>query len=163
MVEPATLTQVEIFEGLSVNQLQRLAAIGREVEYHRGDVIFRENTPGDKMYIVLDGEVDIQVDPHILGDKLPQQARPTPITVIRRGQSFGEVSLVDSGVRSASAVCASERVLLLAFPRTDFLQLCQKNPAIGYCVMFNIASDLASRIRTTDFMLRGRLLLGPGE
>jgi CRP/FNR family cyclic AMP-dependent transcriptional regulator len=163
MVELSALNQVEILEGLSTAQLKRLAAIGYEVEYNQGDMIFRENMPGDSMYIVLDGEVEIQIDPRILGEDAPSSAKPIPITIIRRGQSFGEVALVDEGVRSASAICASERVRLLALPREAFLQICQKNPAIGYRIMFNIAADLSSRIRTTDFMLRGRLLLGPRQ
>jgi CRP/FNR family cyclic AMP-dependent transcriptional regulator len=163
MVELSTLMQVEILEGLSNRQLQRLAGISHEVEYIRGAMIFRENMPGDSMYIVLDGEVEIQVDPRILGEDLPPDAKPAPITVIRRGQSFGEVALVDEGVRSASAVCISERAHLLVIPRGAFLQICQRYPSIGYRVMFNMAADLAGRIRTTDFMLRGRLLLGPRE
>jgi len=163
MVEPSTLTQVEIFEGLSTLHLQKLAAISHEVEYNQGETIFRENMPGDSMYIVLDGEVEILVDPRILGADAPNETPPVPITVIRRGQSFGEVALVDSGVRSASAVCASARVHLLAIPREAFLEVCQRNPSIGYRVMFNIAADLSSRIRTTDFLLRGRLLLGSRE
>lgn len=163
MVEPSTLTQVEILEGLTAKQLEHIAAISHEVEYNQGAMIFRENMPGDNMYIVLDGEVEIQVDPRILGADLPTDSKPEPITVIRRGQSFGEVALVDEGVRSASALCASERAHLLAIPREAFLQVCQKYPAIGYRVMFNVAADLAGRIRTTDFMLRGRLLVGPRE
>ena len=160
MVELSMLTQVEIFEGLSKPQLEKLAAISHEVEYSQGDIVFRENMPGDSMYIVLDGEVEILVDMGILGADMPNEARPAPITVIRRGQSFGEVALVDAGVRSASAVCTSVRVHLLAIPRKSFLEVCQRNPSIGYRVMFNIAADLSGRIRTTDFMLRGRLLLG---
>lgn len=163
MVELSTLTQVEIFDGLSVPQLQRLAEISYEVEYSQGAMIFRENMPGDSMYIVLDGEVEIQVDPRILGEDLSGGTKSVPITVIRRGQSFGEVALVDEGVRSASAVCVSERVRLLVFPRAAFLRVCKRYPSIGYRVMFNIAADLAGRIRTTDFMLRGRLLLGTRE
>lgn len=161
MVEPGSLTQVDIFDGLSARQLQRLARIGQVVQHQRGDVIFRENAPGDSMYIVLDGEVEIMIDPRILGAEVAADAVPSPITVIRRGQSFGEVALVDEGVRSASAICASERVTLLAFPREPFLRVCQKNPAIGFRIMFNIAADLAGRIRTTDFLLRGRLLMAP--
>jgi len=163
MVELSTLNQVDIFEGLATRQLQRLAEISHEVEYHQGDMIFRENMPGDSMYIVLNGEVEIQVDPRILGEDLSPDTKPATITMIRRGQSFGEVALVDEGVRSASAVCASERVHLLVIPREDFLKVCKRYPSIGYRIMFNIAADLASRIRTTDFMLRGRLLLGHRE
>lgn len=161
MVELSTLTGVDIFEGLSRAQLQRLAGISHEVVYDQGDMVFRENMPGDSMYIVLDGEIEIQVDPRILGEELPVDAEPARITMIRRGQSFGEVALVDEGVRSASAVCASEHVRLLMISREDFLRVCKRYPSIGYRVMFNIAADLSGRIRTTDFMLRGRLLLGP--
>ncbi len=161
MIEPGSLTQVDIFDGLSTRQLQRLARIAQEVQYRQGDVIFRENAPGDSMYIVLDGEVEIVIDPRILGEEATADSAPVQVTVIRRGQSFGEVALVDEGVRSASAICASERVALLSFPRAAFLQVCQKNPAIGFRIMFNIAADLSSRIRTTDFMLRGRLLMAP--
>ncbi len=163
MVEPNDLRQVEIFEGLTLEQLQRIARITHE-EYHRqGEVIFRENAPGNSMYIVLDGEVEIQVDPRILGHELPQDTESVPITVIRRGQNFGEVALVDQGVRSASAICCSEQVQLLVVPRKAFLRICEQDPAMGYRVMFNIAADLANRIRTTDFMLRGRLLMAPPE
>jgi len=163
MVEAASLTQVEIFEGLNQDRLERIAATSHEEEYRRGEVIFRENTPGDSMYIVLDGEVEIQVDPSILGEAPPQETEPASITVIRRGQNFGEVALVDQGVRSASAICRSRRVHLLVIPRQAFLQICEQDPTMGYQVMFNIAADLSSRIRTTDFMLRGRLLLAPRE
>ncbi len=158
MIEPGSLIHVEIFEGLSSEQLQRISAIGREQTFALGNVIFRENAPGDSMYIVLDGEVEIQVDPKILGEAGPGSGATT-ITTIRHGQSFGEVALVDKGVRSASAVCTSEQVQLLVIPRDDFLRICREDPSLGYSVMFNIAADLAARIRTTDFMLRGRLLL----
>jgi len=160
MVEVGTLTQVDIFEGLTIEQLQRIAAIGHEERYHRGEVVFRENTSGDCMYVVLDGEVEIQVDPSILGEELPAGSTPASITVIRRGQNFGEVALVDQGVRSASAVCRRS-ARLLAVPRKEFLDLCQQDLALGYRIMSNIAADLAGRIRTTDFLLRGRLLLAP--
>jgi CRP/FNR family cyclic AMP-dependent transcriptional regulator len=159
MIEPGSLIHVEIFEGLSSEHLQRISAIGHEQTFAQGDIIFRENAHGDSMYIVLSGEVEIQVDPRILGDEADHGSGATTITTIRLGQSFGEVALVDQGVRSASAICNSEQVQLLVIPRDDFLRICREDPALGYSVMFNIAADLAARIRTTDFMLRGRLLL----
>lgn len=160
-IEAGNLTQVEVFEGLSREQVERIVAISRLEKCRRGAVIFPENAPGDSMYIVLDGEVEILVDPRILGEEVPPDTAPVPITVIRRGQSFGEVALVDAGVRSAAAVCRSPRAQLLVIGRDDFLHLCQEDTALGFRVMFNIAADLAGRIRTTDFMLRGRLLLAP--
>ena len=162
-IEVGSLTQVEVFEGLTREQMERIVAISRLEKCRRGVVIFPENAAGDSMYIVLDGEVDILVDPRILGEEVPPGTQATPITVIRRGQSFGEVAMVDAGVRSASAVCRSPRAQLLVIGRSDFLRLCQEDSTLGFRVMFNIAADLASRIRTTDFMLPGRPPLGPRE
>jgi CRP-like cAMP-binding protein len=163
MIEPVSLTQVEIFEGLSPEQLEGIAEVSHQQEFDQGDVIFRENTLGDRMYVVLGGEIEIQVDPRILGEQVPEGSEPVPIAVIRRGQVFGEVALVDQGVRSASAVCRRGPAQLLVIPREELLQLCQDDLGMGYRVMFNIAADLAGRIRTTDFLLRGRLLLAPRE
>lgn len=163
MTESLRLTHVDIFQGLSEEQIQRIVEIGYEEIYRQGEVIFRENTPGDCMYIVLEGEVEIQIDPSILGEGDTAGAGPASVTVIRRGQNFGEVALVDQGVRSASAVCLSRQSHLLVIPRDDFLDLCREDLAMGFRVMFNIAADLASRIRTTDFLLRGRLLLAPAQ
>ncbi len=41
------------------------------------------------------------------------------------------------------------------------MELCQEDTAMGYRVMLHIAADLAGRIRTIDWILRGRLLLAP--
>ncbi|MBN1485866.1 MAG: cyclic nucleotide-binding domain-containing protein [Chloroflexia bacterium] len=163
MIEVTDLKQVELFEGLTEEQLPRIAAIGQEEHYVKDQVIFRENTPGNCMYIVLDGEIEIQVDPGILGEDQSQDKPPFSITLIRRGQNFGEVALVDQGVRSASAICHSRQAQLFSIPRDAFLQLCEEDLAMGYRVMFHIAADLSSRIRTTDFYIRGRLLLAPRE
>jgi len=163
MIEATSLMQVDIFEGLAAEQLDRIIAIGREKRYRQNQVVFRENTLGDCMYIVLDGEIEIQVDPSILGEDGADDVSPISITLIRRGQNFGEVALVDEGVRSASAICHSRTAHLLSIPREAFLRLCQEDLAMGYRVMFHIAADLSGRIRTTDFFLRGRLLLAPRE
>ncbi len=155
MAEALGLTHVDIFQGLTPEQVGRILQISREEVYRPGETVFCENTPGDCMYIVVDGEVEIQVDPAVLGE---EAGEPASLAVIRRGQHFGEVALVDEGVRSASAVCRGETVRLLAIPRQEFLRLCRQDLAMGFQVMSNIAADLANRIRTTDFLLRGRLL-----
>jgi CRP-like cAMP-binding protein len=162
MVESLGLTHVDIFQGLAPEQVRRIVATAREEVYRAGEVIFRENTPGDCMYVVVDGAVEIQVDPTILGEDV-DSSTPISLAIIRRGQTFGEVALVDEGVRSASAVCQSQQSHLLVIPRDSFLGLCRADLDMGFQVMFNIAAELSNRIRTTDFMLRGRLLLAPNE
>src|SRR3954447_24329339 len=99
-----TLRQADIFYELTVTQLELIASICTEHVYNQGDVIFEENTTGDELYLIVDGEIDIQVDPSLVGKLVAGD--PRTIARLRRGQSFGEVALVDEGVRSARAVSA---------------------------------------------------------
>ena len=111
------LEQVEIFTDLDTDRLQRISAISTERRYEPDDLIFRENTSSDELYVILQGEVEIQVDPKTLGIGAEESPGPTTIATLRRDQSFGEIALVDKGFRSASARCAASGTRLLAIRR----------------------------------------------
>jgi CRP/FNR family cyclic AMP-dependent transcriptional regulator len=155
------LREVDIFQDLSESQLERVAQICEERVCHIGAVIFEENTASDELYIIADGMVDIRVDPSILG--IPSQADPTTITTLRRGQIFGEVALVDQGLRSASARCADNNTKLLVINRDDLISLCDQDFQMGYVLMRNIAADLSFKVRSADLMIREQLLWPPGR
>ncbi|MDW8327495.1 MAG: cyclic nucleotide-binding domain-containing protein [Anaerolineales bacterium] len=152
--------QTDIFYGLNPSQLERIAALCQERRFNIGDVIFEENSVGDEIYIIAQGEVDIQVDPSLVADPHTQATRPVTITTLRRGQSFGEIALVDEGLRSATARCASNNTILLVISRADLLGLCEAEPQLGYRLMNNLAADLALKIRSTDLRFREELLYG---
>lgn len=155
------LREVDIFQDLSESQLERVAQICEERVCQIGAVIFEENTASDELYIIADGMVDIRVDPSILG--IPSQAGPTTITILRRGQVFGEVALVDQGLRSASARCATNNTSLLIINRDDLIALCDQDFQMGYVLMRNIAADLSFKIRSADLMIRAQLLWRPSR
>jgi len=155
------LREADIFQDLSESQLERVAQICEERVCHIGAVIFEENTASDELYIIADGMVDIRVDPSILG--IPSQADPTTITTLRRGQVFGEVALVDQGLRSASARCADNNTKLLVINRDDLISLCDQDFQMGYVLMRNIAADLSFKVRSADLMIREQLLWPPGR
>ena len=96
------LEQVDIFEDLSPSQLDLVEKICQERNFNQGEVVFEENSPSREFYVITDGEVEIQIDPDTIGDGTDAH-EPTTIAVLRRGQSFGEVAIIDPGVRSASA------------------------------------------------------------
>jgi CRP/FNR family cyclic AMP-dependent transcriptional regulator len=155
------LREVDIFQDLSESQLERVAEICEERVCQIGAVIFKENTASDELYIIADGMVDIRVDPSILG--IPSQAGPTTITTLRRGQIFGEVALVDQGLRSASARCATKNTSLLIINRDDLIALCDQDFQMGYVLMRSIAADLSFKIRSADLMIRAQLLWRPSR
>ncbi len=155
------LQQVDIFEDLKPAHLEKLAGVCRLVEYHQGEVIVRENTPSNEIFLILSGDVDIVLDPEILGKESGH--KPKTVTTLRQGQTFGEIGLVDRGLRSATALAATAETRLLTVRREDLLKLCEGDHELGYILMRNIASDLAFKIRNTDLMVREQLLWKAGS
>lgn len=73
---------------------------------------------------------------------------------LRQGQVFGEVALVDQGIRSATIRVSQDDTILLRIPRSQLMQLCDTYPVMGYRLMKNLAAELAVKIRNTDWLVR---------
>ena len=74
--------------------------------------------------------------------------------------THGEVALVDEGLRSATVRSAQKDTILLILPRDKVIMLCETYPQLGYRLMYNLAADLAMKIRNTDLQIRETLLYG---
>ncbi len=155
------LRRADMFYDLSEPQLEMVASICSEAKYKMGQIIFEENSTGDELYVIAAGEVEIQLDPSMIRSGGSRGGSPTTIATLRSGQTFGEITLVDQGLRTASARAASRRSRLLIIPRDRLISLCDNYPELGYRVMRNIAADLAFKIRGTDLMIREQLLWRP--
>lgn len=154
------LKQADIFYELTPTQLELVASICEERRLNTSDIVFEENTPSDELYIIAQGEIEIQVDPSLVADDMARPVSAVTIATLRRGQSFGEISLVDQGLRSATARCAQHGTQLLVIPRDKLMSLCDTYPQLGYRLMRNLAADLALKIRNTDMRIREELLYG---
>jgi CRP-like cAMP-binding protein len=154
------LKQADIFYELTPTQLELVGSLCQERRCKAGDIIFEENAASDELYIIAQGEVDIQIDPSLVGGEEAKHIGPVTIATLRRGQSFGEVALVDQGLRSATARCAANNTQLMVVPRDKLILLCDTYPQLGYRLMRNLAADLALKIRSTDLRIREELLYG---
>ncbi|MBL8166130.1 MAG: cyclic nucleotide-binding domain-containing protein [Anaerolineae bacterium] len=155
------LKQADIFYELTNTQLELVASICTDKTYQSGEMIFEENTPGSQLYVIANGEVEIVVNPALVGKDT--QGGAFAIATLRRGQSFGEVSLVDEGLRSAGARCAAQDTRLIIIPRDKLMLLCDTYPQLGYRLMRNLAADLAMKIRHTDLQVREQLTWAPRQ
>ncbi len=102
---------------------------GRPVFFEKGDVIFREGDPGNCLYVIQDGAVDIT-----LGNRVLKLMQP--------GDIFGEMSLIDGMPRSANAVARAE-TNLIPITEEQFLFLVGKLPYFA----LNVMRVLAVRLR----------------
>jgi CRP-like cAMP-binding protein len=156
------LRQTDIFYDLTEPQLEMVAGLCTEATYKVDETIFEENSASDELYVIASGEVDILVNPALVQSSATRQStRPLTIVTLRRGQTFGEIALVDQGLRSASARCASKKAHVLVIDSERLLKLCDSYPDLGYRLMRNIAADLAFKIRGTDLAIREQLLWRP--
>ncbi len=149
------LKQADIFYQLTSTQLELIANICREVAYSAGQIIFEENSSSKELYVIAHGEVDILVNPSMISGRTTTRIpEKVVITTLKRGQSFGEVALVDEGLRSATTRAAVKDTHLLVIPRDKLILLCETYPQLGFRLMYNLAADLAMKMRNTDMKIR---------
>jgi len=132
------LKGVDMFEGLTEQELRRVGAICREDKYAKGQIVTSQGEEGDEMFIVRDGLVEVTVG----------EAGEGPRTVVNlgTGQVVGEMALVDRGPRSATVRCVTDATLNV-IERDAFENLCQSSAQIGMVVYRNLAADLSFKLR----------------
>jgi CRP-like cAMP-binding protein len=81
------MKHIELFRGLNDQQLLRLADISKQETYHQGQVICRQGDPGDKMFWVADGQVEIKLE--------DSQGGSYSVVYLGEGQVVGEMALID--------------------------------------------------------------------
>ena len=108
------LARTELFRGIDEATRRRIAEHAAERVVERGQCVFTQDEPGDRMYVLAEGAVKLFVSSRNGGIVELVRHRP-PAT-------FGEVALLDGGPRSASAE-ATERSTLLVVTRAELLRL----------------------------------------
>lgn len=151
------LKQADIFYQLTTSQLEMIANIGVETSHGEKELILEEGSQSKELYVIIHGEVDVLVNPALVGGPSAPK-NEVIIATMRRGQSFGEMALVDEGMRSATVRAGKKGVRLLIVSREKLLLLCETYPQLGYRLMYNLAADLAMKVRNTDLRVREGLL-----
>ncbi|NOZ74920.1 MAG: cyclic nucleotide-binding domain-containing protein [FCB group bacterium] len=139
-----TLKQVPVFSGLRPRELKAVENLVHNRTYQPGEMIFKRLAPGEGMYIILSGKVEIYLEPE------PEQRNV--LATLSNGDFFGELSLLDDEVRSAAAV-AAEATELLGFFRPDLFSLLERNPELGNKILINLARVISTRLRKTNDLL----------
>jgi CRP-like cAMP-binding protein len=138
------LRTLDMFNGLSDEELSSVAALCSEASYRVGDIILNLNDPTENFYLIRSGTVQIITNPDILETK-PELADAVMIN-LGEGQSFGEMGLVDQGARSATVRAGSDTEVY-AINCNQFQELCFEDTHLGFLVMRNIAADLSFKLR----------------
>jgi CRP-like cAMP-binding protein len=127
-----TLRTVPLFASCTNKELEKVARAGDEITMTAGTLIVDQGQTGREAFVVLDGEVTVKRN----GRK---------VATLGSGAVVGELSLLDHGPRTATAVCETDCTLLVIDQRR-FLGVLDDVPAISHKLM----AALAGRIRDLD-------------
>ena len=106
--------------------------------FRAGQIVFTEGDPGNMMYAILEGEVEIMVGDQVVG-------------IIPAGSIVGEMALIDHSPRSATAVARTE-CRLVPIDERRFLFMVQQTPNFSLDVM----RIMAARLRDMDALMDSR-------
>ncbi len=118
-----------LFADLTPDQLLSIAELSEQVEVSTGTVVFEQGDPGDAFFFIVHGEVVVKRGAEIL-------------TRLRDRDCFGEAALLDSGVRTATVVAATDCELSV-IARDDFDDLIEAHPSIARGMLAILARRLA--------------------
>ncbi len=125
------LRQTAVFGSLDEASLEVLAGRFRRRRYDAGAVVFAEGDPGTGLLVLTEGEVRISVESPT-GEEII-------LNLLRPGDAFGELALLDGLPRSATAVAQIDSQVL-TLHRDDFLAALHANPAITQAILGSLAS-----------------------
>ena len=140
------LSRVAIFSKLERSKLEPLATKLRRRTFQRGEVIFHQGDPGDRLHFLAEGMVKSSL--------ISNDGRENDIALLSPGDCFGEMSVLNGGMRSATAV-AAEPTETMTLAGEDFVAfLCQHSE-----VAIQIIALLVRRLRAMDEMIGDMVFL----
>jgi CRP-like cAMP-binding protein len=126
------INRVPLFQGLNGKHLRSISEKGRRVSFETGEKIVRKGEPGDGLYLILEGDVEVRSGNRVLA-------------TIGKNNFFGEIALLDKKPRSADIVAVSPTTCFL-ITANSFERTIQKEPKI----VFGIMKELSRRLRGAD-------------
>ena len=146
----ALLRNVAIFRDLDDAELAEVAEVSREEAFVSGEYIFREGEHGNRLYLIVEGEVRISRDVPGSGEEA--------LAILKPGALFGEMAVFDRSERSTHAISnGGTKVLTIARP--DFEMLLDFNRELAYKVLWSVTRLLSGRLRSTNDSLRSFLAM----
>jgi uncharacterized membrane protein len=144
------LAGIDMFELLHEDDRRALADVVDSIKLKPGETLFQAGDPGEALFMVRSGSIELFIKDNV-GQKIV-------LTVAEEGDLFGELSLLDSGPRTATAVALTD-VELLVLDRDDLLLLFQKRPDAA----LHMLAAMSAMTRKADELLRTRVARNVNE
>lgn len=142
--DPDYLANIRMFDHLDEDDRTSLANVIDELKVAKGHTLFQAGDPGDSLFIVVTGEIELFIKDTV-GQKIVLHAA-------QPGDMFGELAMLDSGPRTATAVALIDSEVLV-LDRDDLTLLFQRKPETA----LHMLASLTGLTRKADALLRTRV------
>jgi CRP/FNR family cyclic AMP-dependent transcriptional regulator len=144
------LKKVAIFKDLDDDELALVADVCKEQKFVSGEYIFHEGEHGNRLYLIVEGDVRISRDVPGSGEEA--------LAILKPGAVFGEMAVFDRTERSTHAI-SNGGTTALTISRADFEILLEFNRELAYKVLWACVRLLSTRLRSTNDSLRSFLAM----
>ena len=149
------MIHLDALRDLDDEQIASLLEYTQENSYRHGELLFRRNDPGDTIYLLLDGQVEIRV---------PVKGAPSRrLVALRSGTLFGEMAVLRGAARSADAIVSADNTEILSLSKSELDRLQREHPDIALTLIRNISIHLAARLASVTDELRYALATSQDE
>ena len=142
------LKKFAIFSDLTDDELNHFGSALKEVQMEKGQQFITEGEEGDCIYLLLEGEVQINMALTLSMNKSESDNREKAILKLSSDINplFGEMSMFNDGDRRTANVRAETPCILVKLDKSDLFNICDKNPKIGYKVMCNLGRIISGNL-----------------
>jgi CRP-like cAMP-binding protein len=140
-MDDGVLQHCPLFDSLRPEQIRKVTALAQERQVAAGQLVFREDEPGNSMFVVLSGKIRIS--------KMVGGVGEEALAVLEPGAYFGEMALIDDAPRSADAR-AHEPCTLAEIRREDLEQLLFVDRELAHDILWSFCRTLSARLRETN-------------
>jgi len=120
------LANTTLFSGLSEETLEKIAAVAREIRSNPGDILMEEGSSAYGLHVIIEGTADVMVGANSVAELGP-------------GDTFGEIALLDDGVRSAT-VTAKTPIRVMAIYGATFRETLKTEPELAHRLVLHLAA-----------------------
>jgi CRP/FNR family transcriptional regulator, cyclic AMP receptor protein len=147
--DAAFFRKIFLFQDLEDREIKQVLARTRPRDFPADQVIINEGEPGESMFIMIEGEVEITKQLTLVLDEDTPKERVMIRLKAENGVYFGEMSLLENEARSAT-VTASTDCRLLELTQQDFLELTRQDAVMGVKLLLRLAQLLSRHLRKTN-------------
>jgi len=136
------LEQIPLFSDLPATELEHLLAASEKQNIKSGEILFREGEPGEHMYVVMDGELEV-----LMAEGQPEELS---LKILHSGEYLGEMSLILPDGQRTATVRAHGPATLLCISRSQLLDLLKRFPLLANS-MVQVLSERLDATNTATF------------